>query len=207
MFTGIVQDIGRIEALDSRGADCRLEVRAPGLDLAATRSGDSIAVAGVCLTAVRLDRARFAADVSAETLACTTLGRLRAGARVNLELALTPATPLGGHLVSGHVDDVGTLLGRAGDARSVRMRFRIPPALARYVARKGSVCVDGVSLTVNEVDGDAFAVNLVPHTLERTTLGALASGDAVNVEVDLLARYVERLLERPPPEQPAPARP
>jgi len=133
--------------------------------------------------------------VSTETLACTTLGALLPGAGVNLEPALTPATPLGGHLVSGHVDGVGELLARSDDARSVRMLFRVPAALSRYLARKGSVCVDGVSLTVNDVNGAEFSVNLVPHTLEKTTLHTFTPGRAVNIEVDLVARYLERLLD------------
>jgi riboflavin synthase len=198
MFTGIVQSVGTIAAVEPRGEDRRLRVRAGGLDLARAHLGDSIAVSGACLTVVDLDRDAFAADVSNETLACTTLGTLAAGDRVNLEPALTPATPLGGHLVSGHVDGVGELLAREQDARSMRMRLRVPAELSRYVARKGSVCIDGVSLTVNDVDGDTFGVNLVPHTLEHTTLGDFAPGRLVNVEVDLLARYVERLLEGTP---------
>ena len=195
MFTGIVQSVGRISALHSRGEDRRLVIDTAGLDLANAGLGDSIAVSGVCLTAVSLDDGRFAADVSNETLACTTLGSLAAGARVNLEKALTASTPLGGHLVSGHVDGVGEVLERGDDARSVRMRLRAPSTLSRYVARKGSICIDGVSLTVNEVDGDVFGINLVPHTLEHTTLGEFAAGRRVNLEVDLVARYLERLLE------------
>jgi len=195
MFTGIVQSVGRISALESRGEDRRLVIDTAGLDLAHADLGDSIAVSGVCLTAISLDGGRFAADVSNETLACTTLGSLAMGARVNLEKALTASTPLGGHLVSGHVDGVGEVLERGDDARSVRMRLRTPPALSRYVARKGSICIDGVSLTVNDVDGDVFGINLVPHTLEHTTLGEFAAGRRVNLEVDLVARYLERLLE------------
>jgi riboflavin synthase len=194
MFTGIIQSVGALTSSELRGEDRRLRISAPGLDLTGTQPGDSIAVSGVCLTAVTLDGEGFAADVSTETLACTTLGGLEPGDRVNLEKALTPATPLGGHLVSGHVDGVGEVLERHDDARSVRMRFRVPDALARYLARKGSVCVDGVSLTVNEADGERFAVNLVPHTLEQTTLSDFAPGRPVNIEVDLVARYLERLL-------------
>lgn len=195
MFTGIVQAVGTLIASEARGEDRRLRIACPGLDLRAASLGDSIAVSGVCLTAVDLRAGEFAADVSTETLACTTLGALAPGQAVNLEQALTPATPLGGHLVSGHVDGVGELLARDADARSVRMRFRVPDALSRYVARKGSVCVDGVSLTVNEVDGAHFSVNLVPHTLENTTLGEFRPGRSANIEVDLLARYLERLLD------------
>lgn len=194
MFTGIIQSVGRLAASEDRGRDRLLRIACPGLDLGGTRLGDSIAVNGVCLTAVSVSGEEFVADVSGETLACTTLGRLAPGAAVNIEPALTPATPLGGHLVSGHVDGVGELLARADDARSVRMRFRVPDALSRYVARKGSVCIDGVSLTVNEVDHAEFTVNLVPHTLQQTTLSDFTPGRAVNIEVDLVARYLERLL-------------
>ncbi len=194
MFTGIVQGVGAIAASEARGEDRRLRIDAAGLDLSQASPGDSIAVSGVCLTVVELGSASFAADVSNETLACTTLGGHGPGARVNLEKALTPATPLGGHLVSGHVDGVGEVLERREDARSVRMRLRVPAELARYVARKGSVCVDGVSLTVNDVAGRVFGVNLVPHTLASTTLGEFEPGRAVNIEVDLVARYLERLL-------------
>jgi len=194
MFTGIIHSVGTLVRSEARGDDRRLHIRAPELDLSAAHLGDSIAVSGVCLTAVALPGDGFAADVSVETLDCTTLGTLAPGDAVNLEPALTPATPLGGHLVSGHVDGVGEVLAREEDARSVRMRLRVPDALARYVARKGSVCVDGVSLTVNDVDGACFGVNLVPHTLARTTLADFAPGRAVNIEVDLVARYLERLL-------------
>jgi riboflavin synthase len=199
MFTGIVVAVGRIAAREAVGsapaADLRLQVDWEGEVPTALATGDSVAVSGVCLTVSRCLPSGFRADVSRETLTHTTLGQLHAGARVNLELALTPSTPLGGHLVSGHVDGVGHLLERAEDGRSTRMRFSAPPALAPYLAVKGSVCVDGVSLTVNEVQESRFAVNLVPHTLAVTTLGGLAPGDAVNLEVDLIARYLERLLE------------
>jgi riboflavin synthase len=194
MFTGIVQCIGEVARSESHGDDRRLHVLAPGLDLSSARAGDSIAVSGVCLTAVELTPGGFTADVSAETLACTTLGSLRRADRVNLEPALTPATPLGGHLVSGHVDGIGQVLECAEEARSRRMRMRVPAELARYVARKGSVCVDGVSLTVNEVEGREFGVNLVPHTLTHTTFSDFLPGRVVNIEVDLVARYLERLL-------------
>lgn len=194
MFTGIVHSMGTIVESSVNDDDQRLQIQAPQLDLSAVEMGDSIAVNGVCLTVVGLDEARFAADVSNETLACTSLGACTVGTGVNLEMALTPATALGGHLVSGHVDGLGHVLERHDDARSVRMRFRVPKELSRYVARKGSVCIDGVSLTVNDVDGDEFGINLVPHTLERTTLGEFAAGRAVNIEVDQVARYLERLL-------------
>ena len=195
MFTGIIQAVGRVEGLAPRGDDVRIQIHTAELPMADAELGDSIAVSGACLTAVELSGSGFAADVSRETLACTTLGTLVAGSPVNLEKALTPSTPLGGHLVSGHVDGVGHLKRRHADARSVRLHFEAPHALSRYIARKGSICVDGVSLTVNGVDGDLFDVNIVPHTLEATTLGALAIGDPVNLEVDLIARYLERLLD------------
>ena len=149
----------------------------------------------MCLTAIELGSDHFAADVSVETLNLTTLGSLQSGSRVNLERALTPATPLGGHLVSGHVDGVGELISRETDARSTRMTFRAPHELARYIAKKGSITINGISLTVNDVEGDTFAVNIVPHTLERTTLGDIRAGEAVNLEADLIARYLERLLQ------------
>ena len=193
MFTGIVQALGTIERIEPRGGDTRLWVAVPGDFLADAAIGDSIAVAGVCLTAVAFDAARFAADVSTETLACTTLGALDVGNAVNLEKALRLADRLGGHLVSGHVDAVGRVLSVTPDARSQRWTFEAPLALARYIAAKGSICIDGVSLTVNEVEGARFGVNLIPHTVEVTTFHDRRVGDAVNMEVDLVARYVERL--------------
>ena len=194
MFTGIIQAVGTITALEPKGGDARLRIATGALDLRGVRLGDSIAVSGVCLTAVELPGDGFWADVSGETLARTTLGGLRAGDRVNLEKALTPSTPLGGHLVSGHVDGVGRVLERSAAARSVRFRIEVPAALAKYIAEKGSVCTDGVSLTVNAVDGAVFDLNIVPHTLQATTLDLWQSGRAVNIEVDLIARYLERLL-------------
>lgn len=194
MFTGIIEALGRIDSIDSVSGDRRMVFRAPGY-LRGTQIGDSIAVNGVCLTATSLSDDGFMADLSAETLNLTTAGRWQVGARVNLERALTPQKPLGGHMVSGHVDGVGQLLERHEDARSTRMRFEVPAALARYAARKGSICIDGVSLTVNDVEGCTFGVNIIPHTLAHTSLGALQPGDAVNLEVDLIARYLERLLE------------
>ncbi len=194
MFTGIIQSIGKIAALEQKGGDARLRIATGKLDMSDVKTGDSIAVGGVCLTAVTHSAGDFTADVSGETLSRTTLGRLRAGDAVNLEKALTLSTPLGGHLVSGHVDGVGAVIGRHDAGRSVRFRFRAPAALARYIAEKGSICVDGVSLTVNAVEGAEFEVNIVPHTLTETTLGALKSGAEVNLEVDILARYLERLM-------------
>ena len=194
MFTGIVMAVGRVAEMAPRGGDVRLAVDTGGLELAGARIGDSIAVNGVCLTAVAVQQRRFTADVSLETLARTNLGRLSAGAPVNLELALRVGDRLGGHLVSGHVDGVGDVCGIENAARSQRMTFAAPAALARYIAEKGSICIDGVSLTVNGVNGAEFAVNVVPHTLTATTLGHYAVGQAVNIEVDVLARYVERLM-------------
>lgn len=194
MFTGIVQALGAIETVEERGGDRRLVIGTGGLHLGDAGLGDSIAVNGVCLTAVDIEVARFAADVSRETLDLTTLGAARAGQPVNLEPALTLSTPLGGHLVSGHVDGVGQLVSRHPEARSTRMVFEVPAELARYVARKGSIAIDGTSLTVNEVDGCRFGVNIVPHTLERTIMGEYQPGSRVNIEVDLVARYLERLL-------------
>ena len=194
MFTGIVQDVGRIAALEARGGDLRITVEVDRLSLAQTRAGDSIAVAGVCLTVLDLTSRTFAADVSNETRSLTTFGDFVVGARVNLEPALRAGDALGGHLVSGHVDGLGTVLDLGGDARSMRVRFRAPNALARYLARKGSVTIDGVSLTVNEVEGEVFGVNLIPHTWSVTTLGELVPARRVNLEIDQVARYVERLL-------------
>lgn len=196
MFTGIVQATGTVAAQGSRGGDARLRIRCPALAPAGCRAGESIAVSGVCLTATESDEAGFAADVSAETLRLTTLGGLRPGDTVNLERSLTLATPLGGHLVTGHVDGLATVVSRRPEARSVRFELDVPDGLERYVARKGSVCLDGVSLTVNEVRGRRFRVNIVPHTLAVTTLQGWRPGTRVNLEVDLLARYVERLLGR-----------
>lgn len=194
MFTGIIQQIGTLAGREARDGDARLVIDAAGLDLAQVQPGDSIAVSGVCLTVVTLDGPRFAVDVSNETLSCTTLGDLEVGAPVNLECALRLADRLGGHLVSGHVDGVGRVFDMQPDARSQRWRFEAPQALARYIAAKGSICIDGVSLTVNEVDGATFGVNLIPHTIDNTTFASRRIGDAVNLEVDLIARYTERLL-------------
>jgi len=193
MFTGIVQAVGRIARAEPRGGDTRLWIDAAGMDLADVAIGDSICVSGVCLTAIALDGTQFAADVSVETLSCTTLGASAAGDGVNLEKSLRLADRLGGHLVSGHVDGVGRAVSIAANARSQRWLFELPRELARYVAAKGSICVDGVSLTVNEVEANRFGVNLIPHTIEVTTFRDKRVGDAVNIEVDLIARYVERL--------------
>jgi riboflavin synthase len=194
MFTGIVQAIGEVKRLERRGGDVRLHLASGKLDLADVRNGDSIAVSGACLTVVEHGQGGFAADVSVETLSLTTLGALSTGSRVNLEKALALGERLGGHLVSGHVDGVGEVLEIRPDARSVRFRLRAPAALARYLARKGSVCVDGVSLTVNAVDGAEFELNIIPVTLAETLFGDYRAGTRVNLEVDLVARYLERLL-------------
>lgn len=194
MFTGIILAIGTLARIEPQGGDCRLTIDTGKLPLADVELGDSIAVSGVCLTAVELGPRHFCADVSKETLSRTTLGDATTGAHVNLELALLPTTRLGGHLVSGHVDGVGRVVDKRGDARSVRYTIEVPAPLAKYIAEKGSVCVDGISLTVNEVDGARFGINIVPHTLKETTLGETETGRRVNIEVDILARYTERLL-------------
>ncbi|MGB5209148.1 MAG: riboflavin synthase [Gammaproteobacteria bacterium] len=195
MFTGIVHSQGVVEAIEPRGGDVRLRIQCPQLEPGSAAPGDSIAVNGVCLTAVALSETGFAADVSGETLKLTTLGDLKAGQRVNLERALTLATPLGGHLVTGHVDGVGEIVELRPEARSVQFRVRAPAELAHYIARKGSVCIDGVSLTVNKVDGPVFTINIVPHTLEVTGISGWKPGTRVNLEVDIVARYLERLLD------------
>jgi riboflavin synthase len=195
MFTGIVKGIGRIISARSADGVLELAVDTGGLATAGWHAGDSICVAGVCLTAARMDAGGFAACVSRETQSCTTLGSLSPGDPVNLEPALAAGEPLGGHHVSGHVDGVARVAGVGEDAGSLRLTIEVPPPLARYLARKGSVTLDGVSLTVNELADDRFGVNLVPHTRAITTLGAVRVGQAVNLEVDVLARYLERLLD------------
>lgn len=194
MFTGIIEAIGKVSSLDSRGGDKRLHIDTGKLDMSDVKSGDSIAVSGVCLTAVEFDNNSFLADVSGETLAHTTIGYLAKGDRINLEKALTPGSRLGGHMVSGHVDGVGEVISRCKDARSVRFQLRAPSSLSRYIAKKGSICVDGISLTVNEINGDCLDLNVVPHTLEQTTMAQFEPGHKVNLEVDVIARYLEQLL-------------
>ena len=194
MFTGLVQGIGRVRAIEPRGGDVTLVFDTGDVPLDDLERGGSVAVSGVCLTATSLEQSSFAADVSRETLSLTTLGEWQIGTRVNLEKALRAGQALGGHYVTGHVDGVGHVIARHDDGRSVRVEFGVPPELARYVARKGSICIDGVSLTVNGAEGDRFDVNLVPHTLEVTTLGQLQSGSRVNLEVDIIARYLERMM-------------
>ena len=194
MFTGLIAGVGRLAARESLGGDVRLRVEVGDLPFDGVALGESIAVNGVCLTVVAFDAAGFAVDASNETLALTTLGRIELGAPLNLERAMLPTDRLGGHLVSGHVDGLGHAVRRWDDARAVRWRIEAPMTMLRYIAHKGSVCVDGVSLTVNAVDAAGFEIALIPHTVEHTAFRAMREGDAVNLEVDLLARYVERLL-------------
>ncbi len=194
MFTGIIQAVGALRSLTPQGGDQRIVVEVGSLDMGDVQLGDSIAVNGVCLTVVAFDAESFSADVSNETLAHTSLGLLTPGAPVNLEKALLPTTRLGGHLVSGHVDGLGEILSREEDGRSVRFEIRAPASLSRYIAAKGSICVDGISLTVNRIEGCDFSLNIVPHTLQATNLGAAVVGGRVNLEVDIIARYLERLL-------------
>lgn len=199
MFTGIIVDVGRVTAREARGGDERLSIAWQRLEPACLRVGDSVCVQGCCLTVVALGPGVFAADVSRETLERTTLGELRAGAPVNLEPSLRAGDPLGGHLVSGHVDATARIATIVPEARSLRLTVAPPPQLMRYIAPKGSVALDGVSLTVNEVDATTFGVNLIPHTQSVTTLGALSAGARVNFEIDQVARYVARLLVVPEP--------
>lgn len=205
MFTGIIQAIGSIAEIKAKGGDVRLAIDTGPLDLGDVALGDSIATNGVCLTAVALTGRGFSADVSRETLALTTLQRLQPGSRVNLEKALTLESRLGGHLVSGHVDGIGRVVERRADARSVRFTIEAPAALAKYIAHKGSICVDGTSLTVNGVQGARFELNIVPHTLRETVMEGYRPGTEVNLEVDLIARYLERLMlgERAADPEPA----
>ena len=199
MFTGIIECTGPLARSEPRGGDLRLVIDAPALDFSDVAIGDSISVSGVCLTAVDLGEHAFAVDASNETLALTTLGALRSGDAVNLEKALRLSDRLGGHLVSGHVDGVGRIVSIEPDARSQRWLIEAPTELARYIAAKGSICVDGVSLTVNTVESARFSVNLIPHTVEVTTFAQRKPGDRVNLEVDMMARYLERLLQEREP--------
>jgi riboflavin synthase len=195
MFTGLVEGVGMLAARETRGGDARLTIGVGTLPFDRVQLGESISVNGVCLTVVAFDTAHFEADASNETLALTTLGALPLGRALNLERATRPDDRLGGHLVSGHVDGVGQVLLVSDDARAQRWTFAAPKPLLRYIAQKGSICVDGVSLTVNAVDHEGFEVNLVPHTLQHTAFGATADGAEVNLEVDVIARYVERLAQ------------
>ncbi len=193
MFTGIVKTVGRIDAKEISQGEGQLKINTADLDISATNLGDSIAVCGCCLTVVRLDDDGFAADVSRETLDLTTLGALDIGSPVNLEPALTLQDSLGGHLVTGHVDGVGEVVSVAENAQSIALQIRVPEALARYVAKKGSICVDGISLTVNEVDGAVAHLTIVPHTMEQTIIANYVVGTKVNIEADIIARYLERI--------------
>jgi riboflavin synthase len=194
MFTGIIQAIGQIERMENQGGDARLTLNTADLQLDDSGLGDSIAVNGVCLTAIEYTGRGFVADVSQETLSKTSLGSLKTGSKVNLEKALTLATPLGGHIVSGHVDGMGTLISERNDGRSIRYEFSVPTELQHYIAEKGSVTIDGTSLTVNEVEGNRFGVNIVPHTRQNTIFQTYQINTQVNIEVDIIARYLERLL-------------
>lgn len=194
MFTGIIEAIGSIRAMEPRGGDVRLRIATGKLDLRDVKLGDSIATNGVCLTAVELPGDGFVADVSIETLARSTLKDLKVGAVVNLEKALQPQSRLGGHIVSGHVDGLGEVVGREVSARAILFRVRAPRELAKYIALKGSITVDGISLTVNEVEGTDFVLTIVPHTVQETNIGSWLPGTKVNLEVDVIARYLERLL-------------
>ncbi len=194
MFTGIIQALGSIKKTEAVGGDRRITIDCPELDLKSSSLGDSIAVNGVCLTAVEYTDHGFIADVSVETLDKTSLGSLQEGSPVNLEMALTPQTPLGGHLVSGHVDGLGKMLNSETDGRSWRYQFEVPSDLQHYIATKGSVTIDGTSLTVNEVSDNRFSVNIVPHTQQKTIFQHYQPGVAVNIEVDIIARYLERLI-------------
>lgn len=195
MFTGIIQALGSIEQSETRGGDIRLTIACDGLDLTRVALGDSIAVNGACLTAVKLHDHAFVADVSVETMNKTSLGHLAVGSAVNLETALTLNTALGGHLVSGHVDGLATLVDMQPDARSIRYRFEVDAKIQHYIAAKGSVTIDGTSLTVNDIDANRFDVNIVPHTQRKTIFQHYQPGSRVNIEVDIIARYLERLLQ------------
>jgi len=194
MFTGIIEAVGEVVALQPKNGDLRLRIKTNGLNLGDVHLGDSIATNGVCLTVVDLPGDGYWADVSRETLDNTSVPQWKVGQRVNLEKALTPQTRLGGHIVSGHVDGIGEVVSRHADARSERFRLRAPKSLAKYIAHKGSITIDGVSLTVNKVDGAEFELNIVPHTLAHTVMGSYTSGTQINLEVDVLARYLERLM-------------
>lgn len=194
MFTGIIEARGTVASLRQIGAEWRIAIESKQLDFDDVKIGDSIAVSGCCLTVVELTSSGFSADVSNETLACTTLGKLAPGMSVNLEKAMLASARFGGHIVSGHVDGVGTLLESTADGKSIRLRFEAPAPLAHYIAGKGSICIDGTSLTVNAVLGATFTVNVIPHTQEETVIGSYQIGQRVNLEVDIIARYLERLM-------------
>ncbi len=194
MFTGIIESLGKIESIEDKGGDARFWIQTGKMNMSDVQLGDSIAMNGVCLTAIELRDNAYCADVSGETLSLTSLKQLKEGSTVNLEKALTLQTRLGGHMVSGHVDGLAVVIARYDDGRSVRFTIEAPKSLAKYIAMKGSVTVDGVSLTVNKVDGSQFELNIVPHTLQETIMGSYQAGSEVNLEVDLVARYLERLV-------------
>ena len=196
MFTGIIEAVGRIKKLEPVGGDMRLHVEVGTLDMDDVQLGDSIAVNGVCLTAIEFDKKYFAADVSNETIALTSLNGLAIGSEVNLEKALLPTTRLGGHLVSGHVDGLGQVLSIKEESRSIQLIIRAPDEIKHYIAMKGSICIDGTSLTVNKITDTDFEINIVPHTQQQTIIKNYKPGTKVNLEVDLIARYLERLLTR-----------
>jgi riboflavin synthase len=201
MFTGIVAATGKLQSRESRGGDLRIRFEVPSELMVDSKIGDSISIAGCCLTMLEPDATGFSADLSVETLDKTSLGDRKEGDSVNLELAMRASDRLGGHLVSGHVDGLATLVSRTADARSERFVFETDRSLARYIAPKGSACLDGVSLTVNEVDDNRFSICIIPHTLTVTTLGGLAAGEKVNLEVDLIARYLDRLNQYGPADE------
>jgi riboflavin synthase len=194
MFTGIIEATGSVASLQNIDSEWRLVVATGKIDLDDVCIGDSISVNGCCLTVVELEKERFSADVSNETMSCTTLGSLQVGSAVNLEKAMLATSRFGGHIVSGHIDGVGVLGSSSADGKSVRLQFDAPDELAKYIAAKGSICIDGTSLTVNEVHGVTFTINVIPHTQEETVIGDYVTGQRVNLEVDLVARYIERLM-------------
>ncbi len=203
MFTGIVAATGEVADLKQLDAEWRLTIRVGKLDMSDVKLGDSIAVNGCCLTVVNMDNETFAADVSNETMRCTSLGSLSAGDRLNLEKAMQASDRFGGHIVSGHVDGVGELVSQQSEGKSIRLEFSVPQELQYFIAAKGSICIDGTSLTVNEVSGTSFAVNIIPHTQDETIIGDYRVGQQVNLEVDLVARYLERLMQNPAQASPA----
>ena len=195
MFTGIIEAKGIIESLKETGGDLRATIASDEMNFDDVKIGDSICVSGVCLTAIRLQGNSFVVDISNETVALTSFSRISEGDAVNLEKAMQPASRFGGHIVSGHVDGLATLVKRYPDGRSERLVFSVPMELKKYIAAKGSVCLEGISLTVNEVQGNEFGVNIIPHTAEKTTLGKLQAGNKVNLEVDIFSRYLESLIK------------
>ncbi|MFQ5659506.1 MAG: riboflavin synthase [Gammaproteobacteria bacterium] len=195
MFTGIIEAVGTIKLVDAKGSDKRFTIETGKLDLSDVSIGDSICVNGVCLTVVEMNGTGFTADVSKETLSCTTFDTLRKGDRVNLEKALRPSDRLSGHIVSGHVDGIAGIIDFQEQARSIQYRIHKPDTLSRYICRKGSICIDGVSLTINEADQSSFTVNIIPHTYEETIFSAYRKGTEINLEVDMIARYLEGLLQ------------